>query len=130
MPTPFVAGAVVYAKSVPKVSAFYAEVAGLRTTHTEQGYVVLESSGFQLVVVAIPAQLAASIHVTVPPERREDTAVKLVLPVLSIAAARLVAHSLGGQLNPPEDEWEFQGSRVCDGHDPEGNVVQLRQNAP
>ena len=129
MSVPFVAGAVVYAKNVPEVSAFYAEVAALRTTHTEQGYVVLEASGFQLVVVAIPAQLAASIHVTVPPERREDTAVKLVLPVPSIATARLAAQSLGGQLNPTEREWEFQGSRVCDGHDPEGNVVQFRENA-
>jgi hypothetical protein len=101
---PFVAGAVIYAKNVPKVSALYAEVAGMRTTHTEQGYVVFESSGFHLVVVAIPAQLTASIHVGVPPERREDVPVKLVLPVTSIAAARLAAQLLGGQLNPPERE--------------------------
>jgi hypothetical protein len=24
--------------------------------------------------------------------------------------------------------WEFQGSRVCDGQDPEGNVVQFRES--
>ncbi|RQP24563.1 VOC family protein [Piscinibacter terrae] len=126
---PFNAGAVVYAINVPKVSAFYVEVAGLRTTHAEQGHAVLESAGFQLVVVAIPPHIAASIQVTVPPQRREDTAVKLVLPVSSIASARLAAQACGGQLNPPEREWEFQGSRVCDGHDPEGNVVQFRQNA-
>jgi hypothetical protein len=30
-------------------------------------------------------------------------------------------------LNPPDAEWLFEGSRVCDGHDPEGNVFQLRQ---
>ncbi|RQP21154.1 VOC family protein [Piscinibacter terrae] len=125
----FTAGAVVYAMNVPKVSAFYAKVAGLRTTHAEQSYVVLESVAFQLVVVAIPPHIAASIQVTVPPQRREDTAVKLVLPVPSIASTRLAAQACGGQLNPPEREWEFQGSRVCDGHDPEGNVVQFRQNA-
>ena len=26
-----------------------------------------------------------------------------------------------------EREWEFDGDRVCDGHDPEGNVLQLRE---
>jgi predicted enzyme related to lactoylglutathione lyase len=120
-------GAVVYAKSTTTVSTFYAEVAGLQITHAEQDYVVLESGDFQLVVVAIPAKLAASIQVAVPPRPREDTAIKLVLPVASIASARLVAQSLGGQLNPPEREWQFQSSRVCDGHDPEGNVVQFRE---
>lgn len=128
VPIPFAAGAVVYAKSITKVSSFYAEIAGLRITHAEQDYVVLESVAFQLVVVAIPVQLAVSIQVAVPPRPREDTAIKLVLPVASIANARLVAQSLGGQLKPPEHEWRFQGSRVCDGHDPEGNVVQFREN--
>lgn len=123
------AGAVIYAKSITRVSAFYAEIAGLRDTYAEQDYIVLESAAFQLVVVAIPAQLAATIGVAVPPRPREDTAIKLVLPVASIANARLAAQSLGGQLNPPESEWQFQGSRVCDGHDPEGNVVQFRESA-
>jgi hypothetical protein len=26
-----------------------------------------------------------------------------------------------------EGEWEFEGAKVCDGYDPEGNVFQLRQ---
>ncbi|WP_068634597.1 VOC family protein [Thauera butanivorans] len=129
MPTPFVAGAVVYAKDVPRISTFYSELAGLSIAHSEPGYVVLESAGFQLVIVAIPAHIAASLEVTVPPQRRENTAIKLVLAVPSIARARLVAPSLGGGLNPAEREWQFQGSCVCDGHDPEGNVVQFRQNA-
>ena len=128
MPIPFAAGAVVYAKSVAKVSGFYADVADLRITHAEQDYVVLESPTFQLVVVAIPAEHAASIHIDVPPKRREATAIKLALPVVSIAAARVLAQSLGGELNPQEQEWHFQGSRICDGHDPEGNVVQFREH--
>ncbi len=28
---------------------------------------------------------------------------------------------------PVEREWTFDGLTICDGHDPEGNVVQLRQ---
>jgi hypothetical protein len=30
---------------------------------------------------------------------------------------------------PAEQEWSFQGSTVCDGFDPEGNVIQFREQA-
>ena len=41
--------------------------------------------------------------------------------------ARSLVVELGGGLNGPESEWRFQDCRVCDGHDPEGNVIQLRE---
>ena len=129
MSVPFSAGAVVYAKDISAVSAFYRDTAALRVVHAESDHVVLQSPGFQLVVVAIPNHIAESIHITKPPQRRQDTAVKLVLHVASIAAVRVAAQSLGGELDGPQREWNFQGSRVCDGHDPEGNVVQFREDA-
>jgi len=123
------AGAVVYAKDLARVSAFYAGVLGCRVAHSEVDHVVLESPAFQLVIVAIPAHIAGSIDVAEPPIRRSDTPIKLVFPVASIDTARLAAASRGGELDPPEREWRFQGFRVCDGHDPEGNVVQFRARA-
>lgn len=121
------AGAVIYASDIRRIGAFYAQVAGLRITHAEGDHIVLESGAFQLVVVAVPARIAASIELTDPPRPREDTAIKLVLAVADMATAREAARSLGGQLLPPQREWQFQGMRVCDGYDPEGNVVQFRQ---
>jgi predicted enzyme related to lactoylglutathione lyase len=123
------AGAVVYAKDLARVSAFYAGVLGFHVAHSEADHVVLESPAFQLVIVAIPEHIAESIDVAEPPVPRTDTPIKLVFPVASIEAARAAAASRGGQLNPPEREWQFQGFRVCDGHDPEGNVVQFRERA-
>ena len=122
-------GAVLYAKNVAHVSAFYIEAAALELVHSEKDHVVLESPLFQLVIVAIPERLAASIEVDSPPIRRENTPIKLVFPIQSIQVARTKAASLGGELNAIEREWRFQGRRVCDGHDPEGNVVQFRENA-
>ena len=29
-------------------------------------------------------------------------------------------------MNAVEREWEFEGAKVCDGCDPEGNVFQIR----
>jgi predicted enzyme related to lactoylglutathione lyase len=130
MPSQPSAAAVLYAKDLSRVGNFYANVAGLQVTHEEPGHIVLESDAFQLVVVAIPRKHAASIHITEPPQRRENTAVKLVFPVASIAATRQVAQLHGGELNAPSREWMFQGSRVCDGQDPEGNVVQFRERVP
>jgi hypothetical protein len=32
-------------------------------------------------------------------------------------------------LNSPDKGWAFQGFTVCDGLDPEGNVIQIRERA-
>ncbi|MGB0059863.1 hypothetical protein [Candidatus Binatus sp.] len=61
------------------------------------------------------------------PEFLVTIAVKLVFEVPSISAARAIAPLHGGELFSPNQEWNFQGYRVCDGQDPEGKVVQFRQ---
>lgn len=129
MTYPVKAAAVLYVKSVARVSAFYTGVAALEVVRSGDDHTVLESPDFQLVVVTIPEHLAASIEVATPPIRRENTPIKLVLSVSSIGAARARATALGGELDRAEREWQFRGARVCDGHDPEGNVVQLREYA-
>ena len=125
-----IAGAVLYAKNIECASAFYAGCCGLEVAHSEDDHVVLESPTFQLVIVAIPTTIAASISITTPPARRTETPIKLFFHVDSIDAIREVAARLGGELNPAEREWRFQSTRVCDGIDPEGNVVQFREKVP
>jgi hypothetical protein len=77
----------------------------------------------------IPASIAKKIKITDPPARRSNSAVKLVFAIDSIASARLQAPQFGGELNPPERMFEARGFRACDGHDPEGNVIQFREDA-
>jgi predicted enzyme related to lactoylglutathione lyase len=127
---PFTAGAIVYAKDVQRLAQFYAEVADLEIVHEVDDHVVLESETYELVIVAIPAATAARIVITTPPARRENTAFKLSFRVESLAQARETARAAGGELNPPAKEWDFQGMRVCDGCDPEGNMIQLREAHP
>jgi predicted enzyme related to lactoylglutathione lyase len=128
MTTPFHVGAVLYAKNLALVQAFYKAVLSLEVESAEKDHVVLASPRFQLVVLAVPERIAASIEIESPPRRRTDTPIKLAFEVTSIATAREVARIYGGELLPPERDWNFQGYRVCDGHDPEGNVVQFRQH--
>ena len=123
----FSAGAVIYAKDIHALARFYAAVADLEVMHEVDDHIVLESETVELVIVAIPAATAARIVITTPPQRRENTAFKLVFAVPSLAEARDAAQANGGELNPPGREWKFQGLRVCDGCDPEGNMIQLRE---
>ena len=129
MANPFTAGAIVYAKDLQRVAQFYAAVADLEIVHEVADHIVLESETYELVVVAIPAAIAARIVIASPPERRENTAYKLSFAVASLAEARDAAKAAGGELNPPAKEWSFQGMRVVDGCDPEGNMIQVREPA-
>lgn len=123
------AGAVLYAKDIERVAAFYSAVLGFEPAGGDEEYLLLESPTFQLVVLRIPGRTASTIQTAVPPVRRADAAVKLVFFVPSIAEVRVLAETQGGVLNEPEREWRFNGGKVCDGLDPEGNVIQFREQA-
>jgi predicted enzyme related to lactoylglutathione lyase len=120
-------GAVLYAKDLGRLVDFYSSVAGIEPQAIEKGYAILASKPSQFVIVRMPKRIADTIDITMPPEVREDTPLKLVFGVEDIAHARDRAAELGGAMNAIEHEWEFEGAKVCDGHDPEGNVFQLRQ---
>jgi uncharacterized protein YjbI with pentapeptide repeats len=118
---------VLYANDLAILRAFYQGVFRLEVEQSELDHVVLGSSTFQLVIVQVPASIASTIHIPDPPVRRTQTPVKLVFDVESISVARGAVLNLRGGIDPTESEWIFQGHRVCDGHDPEGNVVQFQQ---
>lgn len=120
-------GLVVYAKDIGRVAAFYAAVAGLDVLDDADGYVALASDALELVVVRIPDEIAETIEVATPPVRRTETPLKPVLPIADISTARERASGLGGVVDPPDREWRWGDTRVCDGNDPEGNVFQLRE---
>ncbi|GHD64231.1 VOC family protein [Jeongeupia chitinilytica] len=124
------AGTVLYAVDIERVAAFYAGVLDMDIGHAESNYIVLNAPGYELVIQRVPAQIAATIAIDTPPRPRENTAIKPVFFVPSLANARTVAACLGGVLPPPEAEWRFGDFVVCDGVDPEGNVVQFRAGTP
>jgi predicted enzyme related to lactoylglutathione lyase len=120
-------GAVLYAKDLDRLVEFYSSVAGIEPQTREKGFAILGSRPSQFVILRIPRRIADTIDIVTPPELREDTALKLVFGVEDIAHSRERAAALDGAMNAVEREWEFEGSKVCDGHDPEGNIFQLRQ---
>jgi predicted enzyme related to lactoylglutathione lyase len=120
-------GAVLYAKDLDRLVTFYSSVTGLAPQSIDKGFAVLGVAPAQLVIVRMPKGIADAIEIATPPEPREDTPIKLVFAVADIAYARDRAAELDGAVNTSAREWEFEGAKICDGFDPEGNVFQLRQ---
>lgn len=95
--------------------------------HSAGDLVVLGSPDIQLTLHAIPTEIAASIAISSPPEKREDAALKFFFTVPSLAEAVARAPALGGEVLP--EQWQGPGFRVCNAVDPEGNIFQLRETA-
>jgi catechol 2,3-dioxygenase-like lactoylglutathione lyase family enzyme len=120
-------GAVLFARRLDQIAAFYSNVLGLREANRDDDHILLESPGFQLVVHRIPGHSTATIDAAELPVRRAGAAFKPVFFVHNLASVRTVASAHGGTLEPPEMEWSFDGVVVCDAVDPEGNVIQFRE---
>lgn len=128
MATTGVTGAVVFAKDLQRLAKFYSAVADLPFTASDSCFCLLGEGTGCLVIHQIPPDIADQIEISSPPQKREDTPIKLTLAVQDIAAARTRAGECGGKLLPPDREWMFGKTRLCDGVDPEGNVFQVQQS--
>jgi len=89
-------GAVLFAKNLDRIATFYSVVLGLTETNRADDHILLESTGFQLVVHRITGGGSAAGDVTAPPARRATAAFKPVFFVPSISRLRGVAERHGG----------------------------------
>src|SRR5262245_11747788 len=121
--------AVLFAKSPDRVATFYSVVLGLSEAGRDDDHILLESPGFQLVVHRLTTRGSEAPEITAPPARRVTAAFKPVFFVPSISRLRRVVEEHGGVMEPTDREWSFSGVTVCDGLDPEGNVIQFREDA-
>jgi len=118
-------GAVVFAASPKQLAEFYAVTTGLPVIHADEEHVVLASGSFELVI----HQMHGGTPVQGPPTPRRDTAIKPFFVVASLAVVREKAAAMGGRLEPVQKEWSARGFRACEAVDPEGNVIQFREEA-
>lgn len=123
-------GLFLYARNLERLAGFYQSLLAMSRVHASAELVVLQipASDMQLVIHAIPVPIAATITITSPPVRREDTAVKFFLTVPSLPEARTLAASLGGKVYAEQWQWQGPGFVVANACDPEGNIFQLRES--
>ena len=119
--------AVLYAKDQAKVAAFYRDTLGLPRTTSEADHTILACGGFDLVIHQTPRPIVDTVTITAPPKRRDGGAIRLNFTVNSVAAARQIAASLGGQVDDTPPAWAPGGAKLRLGHDPEGNVFLVNE---
>lgn len=116
-------GAVIFTGDHKRLAKFYEAVTGLPVRFTDDNLTVLRSDTFELVIHGLSGEPAVSQ----PPVAREDSYIKPFFPVSSLSEARERAAALGGQLRPENEEWTARGFRACEAIDPDGNVIQFRE---
>lgn len=127
MSAPARAGVFIYAKDLDRLSSFYQSVLGLTKVHRTDQMIILRSPELELIVHAMPPQIAARVSISSPPQLRDTVAIKFFSTVESLASAQDSAQRLGGQVFP--EQWQGPGFVVRNASDPEGNIFQLRQSA-
>jgi len=126
-PTFIVPGAVLFVADLARAHRFYGALTGWRASHEDAHHVVLRGEGFELVLHQLRGEPVPAADASGRAPTREDSYWKLCLPVAGIALARSAMAAHGGHLRGPDAEWEGRGFRACDGQDPEGNVIQVRE---
>jgi predicted enzyme related to lactoylglutathione lyase len=118
-------GSVIFTGDHKRLAKFYEAMTGLAVRFTDDNLTVLGSDTFELVIHGLSGEPAVSE----PPPARQDSYIKPFFPVTTLAEARERAAALGGQLRPEHEEWTARGFRACEAVDPDGNVIQFRENA-
>ena len=118
-------GAVIFTGDHKRLANFYEGITGLTVSFADDKVTVLRSDSFELVIHLPPNES----RVNQTPQVRQDSYIKPFFPVLSLSEARERAAALGGQLRPAEEEWSARGFRACEAIDPDGNVIQFREEA-
>ena len=125
MPGPARAGALIYARDLGLLTHFYRTLLQMDIRSQDAAFVVMENDDIQLLIHAIPESIAFDIDIQVPPQLREQGAIKLFFTVPSLAWAEARAADLGGGLLP--QQWPGPGFVLRNAFDPEGNILQLRE---
>lgn len=123
-------GCVIFSKDMKAMSAFYQATLNMKIRDSSDLYIALGNDHYELLIHPISEDIASTITIESPPKLRGNTAVKLVFGVDSLSAVRKACKLTGGGLKGEAHSWEFNGCKVVDGWDPEGNVIQFRQSVP
>ena len=117
-------GVVIFTADHKRLAKFYEAVTELTVSVADDQITVLRSDSIELVIHSLHNEPA----VNEPPRVREDCYIKPFFPVKSLAETRNKASAFGGKLRPASEEWAARGFRACEAVDPDGNVIQFRQD--
>ena len=118
---------VIFSSDVRPMADFYAavlEMAPAKSPSDSANDIRLKNDDAEVLLHSIPARIAKTILIESPPEAREDSAIKPVFDVPSLAVALEQVSLKGGVVTTRA--FDLDGLSRHDVLDPEGNVIQLR----
>ena len=115
---------VIFSVDVRRLGTFYERVLGLEPSVEESGDIRLRGEQEELLIHSIPERVANDIELRVPPEPREECAVKPVFNVDSLEDSLDAVKVNGGGLT--RRSFTLDGLTRHDVVDPDGNIIQLR----
>ncbi|MEO9824435.1 MAG: hypothetical protein ABJF50_08475 [Paracoccaceae bacterium] len=118
-------GAVLYAKDLSTLVAFYVALGGEVVDGEEGAFSTLRTDKTDLIVLQAPKHVADAIQIETPPKLRSATPIKPIFKVACIDSVLEMLPQIGGMVLPGAAQWAFKEHTVQDIVDPEGNVIQL-----
>lgn len=115
---------VVFSIDVRRLADFYEAVLGTRPIDEPSGDIRLLNDREEVLIHSIPARIAKTIEIRVPPEARDGSAIKPVFDVGSLQAALHEVREKGGVVT--DRSFSLDGLIRHDVLDTDGNVIQLR----
>lgn len=120
-------GAVLYAKDLEKLKAFYLAIGGTLTDGIDGEFAAISNADTELIILQAPQKIASQIAIEDPPVVRSAAPLKPIVCITSIADVLEKLPRIGGRPVPGSKQWKFRQYFVLDIVDAEGNVVQLWQ---
>jgi predicted enzyme related to lactoylglutathione lyase len=119
-------GAIIYAKDMNRLAAFYAAM-GFHQREVDPTCIVLQGLDAELSIIQAPGVIANSIDLGSPPQQRTMTPIKLVFIVDAIEETAVLINTHGGRVDRGKARWRFGEYFLQDAVDPEGNILQIRE---
>ncbi|EKU25675.1 VOC family protein [Xanthomonas graminis] len=116
---------VIYASNIERVAEFYRKTLSLELVEQDDAFVVVGNRHYEIAVVRMAGDRTQTLA-PAPLHVRTETPIKCTVLVESLEQARSAAESCGGAFKPLASAWRWREQLHLDGHDPEGNVVQVR----
>ena len=111
---------VLWVSDLGKSVGFYKALFGDQNPYVTHEFASVSNNYNEVLLHLLPQEFRAA------PSLREDNPIKPVFNVASIDQAKLAAGQNGGRLSgAPQEHGQW---RYVDGNDPDGNIIQVREN--
>ncbi len=119
------ASLVIFSIDVSRLADFYQSLLSATSRVESSGDIRLANERDEVLIHSVPKHIARTIDISSPPAPRSDNPIKPIVDVPSLELALAVVRTSGGVVT--DVHFSYDGLTRHDVLDPDGNVIQLRE---